>query len=158
MRFLTTLGSWVLMMKPRNLIRHQSSWRFAIPHDSRCIGDRGLGALLHPSWRGPSLLVRLAHHWKGDGSVLIAFGTPLPVGSSPGRVSYFWKGDGSVLIAFGTPLPDASNPRRLCAYSLWYRGRGFETTMYLVFKHVAANLGAQLLNSLPPTPPTLAIR
>ena len=62
-RFLTMLGSWVLMMRPRNLLQHYSSWRTTIPHDSRCNGDRGMGAMLHPSRRGPSLLVRLAHYW-----------------------------------------------------------------------------------------------
>ena len=62
MRFLTMFGSWVLMMRPRNLLQHYTSWRTFMPHDPRCFGGRGLGDMLHPSRRGPSLPVRLAHH------------------------------------------------------------------------------------------------
>ena len=88
MRFLTMLGSWVLMMRPKNLLQHYTSWRTIIPHDPRCFGGRGLGDMLHPSRRGPSPLVRFApHHLRN--SVLIAFG-PKVEGNRPLRVSNFW--------------------------------------------------------------------
>ena len=114
------------------------------------------GAMVTGGW-GP-FYTRLGggpHSWSG----LLTTGRGYSLWYTPTGGEQSWAG--LVLLEGG----------RHCAYSLWYLptgclqpltalclqplGPGTRHRDYHVprFKHVAANLGAQLLNSLPPTPP-----
>ena len=106
--------------------------------------------MLHPSRRGPSLLVRFApHHLRN--SVLIAFG-PKVEGNRPLRVLSFWEGE---LCAYSLRAPYRMPlTPELCAYSLWAgaRLRDYHVPRSQTCSCESRCSAAQLPPSYPPYP------